>query len=250
MNLDLSKYTDFLRCISILKDLCNDIDIREGVIRQKTNDSACIFEIDLTSLIGNINIPISHLKEKLDLFKIFLGQTVSIESLDNTFKFSDLYSSLTFKNPDLDFMDNEFITPEDLNRVISMEDEDLILSTSIIGTITDRIRTVTQGFHVNSVKVSYNNDRAAITAETQATDQFATFLSDLVSEQSIVGSSNLSVTPFIIDHDGDILFQMYMNGDDKVLNRFSTTISDITINIYSRANLLTEEEETSDESEE
>ena len=33
MNLDLTKFGEFIRCISIFKDLCNDIDIRNGFIR-------------------------------------------------------------------------------------------------------------------------------------------------------------------------------------------------------------------------
>ena len=71
MNLDLTKFGELNRCLTIFKDLCNDVEIRNGFIRQKTNDGSVVFEIDLTSLLGDLNIRFSNLKEKLDLFKVF-----------------------------------------------------------------------------------------------------------------------------------------------------------------------------------
>jgi len=242
MNLDLTRFNEFMRCISIFKDLCNDIDIREGVIRQKTNDGSVVFEVDLTSVLGNLNIPISNLKEKLDLFKIFMGQNVTIENDTSNFKFSDMYSSLVFKNPDLDFMDNKFISSDDLSSVIKTDREDLMLSTSIISTISERVKAITQGFHVNNVQVVFNGDEASITSTTVSKDQFANFINNIKTEQETNCSTNLVSIPFIIDHDGDILFEMFKSGEDRVLNRFSTTISDININLYSRGQMVFEEE--------
>jgi hypothetical protein len=243
MNLDLTKFSEFIRCLSIFKDLCNDVDIREGIIRQKTNDGAVVFEIDMTSVIGQLNIPISNLREKLDLFKIFLGQSVTIENDLENFIFSDVYSTLKFKNPDLDFIDNKFITTDDLEKVISTNQEDIMISTSLISTITDRIRVITQGFHVNNVQIIFEGEEASITAATQSKDQFASFISGIKSEKIINCDVNLAAIPFIIDHDSDILFEMFQNGDDRSLSRFSTTISDISITMYGRSHLVPKEEE-------
>lgn len=244
MNLDLTKFGELMRCLSIFKDLCNDVDIRSGVIRQKTNDGAVVFEVDLTSVLGELNIPISNLKEKLDLFKVFMGQDVTIDNDTENFQFSDSYSSLKFKNPDLDFMDNKFISRADLESVITTNNEDMMLSTSIISTISDRIRVITQGFHVNNVQVVFAGPEASITSITQSKDQFANFISGVQSEQEIDCVVNLTATPFIVDHDSDVLFEMFKNGDDRSLSRFSTTISDINIVMYSRGQLLFDEKTT------
>jgi len=243
MNLDLTKFSEFMRCISIFKDLCNDVDIREGVIRQKTNNELVVFEVDLNSVIGNLNVPISHLKEKLDLFRIFIGQNVSIENNTTTFQFSDMYSSLTIKVPDKDFIDNKFISAEDLNNVMSTNREDLILSTPIIPIISERIKVVTMGFHVENVQVAFTGNEASLTTTTVSKDLDSSFISDIRTEQEIVCKTNLISIPFIIDHDGDILFEMFRNGEDRVLSRFSTTISDININLYTRGKLVFNEEE-------
>ena len=50
-NLELSK-SDFSRLLFILKLLestCTDVDIKKGVLRQKSNSSQVIFDIDLES---------------------------------------------------------------------------------------------------------------------------------------------------------------------------------------------------------
>ncbi len=112
VNLDSVKYDELLRILLILKDICNDVDIRQGVIRQRTNDSATVFEIDLSSIISNINLPISELKSKLDILKCFSGEEVQITTTDDSFVVSDQYSMLRVKNPILEFLDNKFIIVE------------------------------------------------------------------------------------------------------------------------------------------
>ena len=241
MNLDMTKFGELNRCLTIFKDLCNDVEIREGIIRQKTNDGAVVFEIDLTPLLGDLNIRFSNLKEKLDLFKVFYNQAVTIENDGENTNFVGTYSTYVFKNPDLDFMDNKFITAEDLQNATQMNRDDLMLSTSIIPTITEAIKIITQGFHVNSIKVAFDGNEASITSTTVAKDQWTSFISNIRTEQEIVCSTNLVSTPFIIDHDGDILFEMFKNSGDRVLTRLSTTISDININLYSRGQLIFEE---------
>ena len=73
VNLSMENYEQFLRCLSILKDVCNDADIHGGILRQRTNDSANVFEINMTPIIRTLNIPLVNLKHKLDLLKIFLN---------------------------------------------------------------------------------------------------------------------------------------------------------------------------------
>jgi len=75
VNLSMENYEQFLRCLSILKDVCNDADIRDGILRQRTNDSANVFEIDMIPIINTLDIPLVNLKQKLDLLKIFLSQS-------------------------------------------------------------------------------------------------------------------------------------------------------------------------------
>jgi len=243
VNLDSEQFTDFLRCLSLLKDICNDADVREGIIRQRSNDNSSIFEVDMHSLIQNINLPISNLKQKLDLFKIFSEQDEVAISVDGeTFSISDQYSTLRFTSPKLDFMDNKFMSEEELNSIIILSEEDLVLGCEVLKVISDRIRIITQSFNVNTVKVNFSGETASITAETQSKDQQARVLSEIVSNRVMECTSNLVAIPFVIDHDGDMEFRMYNVKENVSVNMFSAKIAEVGITIYSRSLLVGPEE--------
>ena len=205
--LDKVKYDEFLRVLLVLKDICNDVDIREGIIRQRTNDNATVFEIDLTPILSNLSLPIIELKNKLDIFKCFSGDEVTISTNDEYFTISDNPSIIKIKNPILDFMDNKFISQEELSRVINLNQEDLIISTKISKVISDKIRIISGSFHVNSLQTVFNGEMASISCSTQSKDNFAKFFNDIVSNKELNHSADLVITPFIIDHDGDIDFE-------------------------------------------
>jgi len=241
VNLDATKYDEFLRVLLILKDICNDVDIREGFIRQRTNDCATVFEVDLTSIISNMNLPISELKNKLDIFKCFSGEEVSISTTDDCFIIADQYSMLKIKNPILEFMDNKFINQDELSRVVITNQEDLILSTQISKRISDRMRIIASSFHINSIQAIFEGETANISCSTQSKDNFAKFLNDIITNKELNHSANLVITPFVIDHDGDITFEMFDSGNNVVINSFSTTVGSINLNLYTRASMIENE---------
>lgn len=248
LNLDSTKFEMFLRCLSLMKDICNDVDIRGGKIRQRSNDHSVIFEMDLTPLISDMNIPITKLKEKLDLFKCFVGNDVDVTD-DDVYSLADQISVISFKRPLLTLIDNQFISDDEFANLFTLEENDVILSYNIPTMVSDRMRTVTQGFNVNNVVVVFEDGKASITAKTISKDQFAKFVGDITVEDERNCTSNLIVTPFIIDHDGDISFSMYEVRSGQSINKFSTTIGDISVNVYGRSSLI-ETEESGEEDDE
>jgi hypothetical protein len=246
MNLDSTKFEAFLRCLSLMKDICNDVDIRGGKIRQRSNDHSVIFEMDLNPLLSDMNIPITKLKEKLELFKCFIGNDVDVTD-DERYSVADQISIISFKRPQLNLIDNQYIPDEEFNSLFALDENDVILSYTIPTMISDRMRTITQGFNVNNVIVVFEGERASITSKTISKDQYAKFVGDIVVEDEKNCSSNLIVTPFIIDHDGDMSFAMYEVRDGHSINKFATSIGDVPINIYGRSSLIEVENEDEEE---
>ena len=39
INLNAEGYVNFMRCLTNFKDVCNDVDIKNGFIRQRSNNS-------------------------------------------------------------------------------------------------------------------------------------------------------------------------------------------------------------------
>lgn len=241
--MDKEQFEDFMRCISILKDICNDVDIRDGIIRQRTNDKFSVFQLDLNPVLSDLSIPITNLKQKIDLFKIFTNEEVTIKTEDGKFTIGDQYSNLTFDYPDLDFLDNTFMDAEELVNIFQMNEEDIILSTNISEKISERIRIITGSFNVNTVRISFDGETASITTKTQSKDQHADLISNIVTDKVIEASSNTVATPFVIDHDGDLEFKMYNYEDNICANKYTTTISDVDIIIFGRSTLQEEEGE-------
>lgn len=241
ISMNKEEYEQFIRCLSIIKDICNDADVVDGIIRQRTNDSANVFEIDMRPLIDGVNLPLMQIKQKIDILKMFMNEevTVTVDD-DGSFTFQDQYSVIKFENVERDFMDNRYITEEELNGIFTLNEEDVILGTNIQQKISDRMKILSINFNVNAAQVIFNDEIAHISMETQGRDQVAKVVSDITVEQPMECSSSLVITPFTVDHDGDIEFKMYNYQEQICSNKFSTSIADVEINIYGRSQLVEE----------
>jgi len=204
--------------------------------------------MDLSPLLTDVTLAITDLKKKLDLLKTFQNQDVNIEIVDNGngnshFIFSDQYSSIKFVSPTLEFMDNKWMSDDELQNIFSMSDDELILQTDLSSIITDRIRLVTENFNTQAIQVIFDAETASIVASTQSKDQFAKFIEGIATNVVFENcSSNLSTVPFSIDHDTDVEFKMYKDPNQAVsLNKTSTTLGDIDINVYARSAIVGDE---------
>ncbi len=247
LNLDAEQYNDFLRCLTNLKEECNDIDIKDGIIRERSNDKTSIFQIDMTSILTNVSMSISDIKKKLDLLKIFAGHEVNLEINDEKngyFTLLDQHSSLKFMSPAYQFIDNKFMTEEELNAIFNLDEDNLILEHKLDTVITERIRIITQSFNIKAIQVEFDGEQAIIKAGTQAKDQFAKFVEGITTNVVMDKcSANLGTIPFGLDHDEVIEFKMYKDPNQDIsLNTFTTAIGDCDLVIFTRSSLIQDEE--------
>lgn len=243
LQLSDEEYAIFLRCISNLKEECNDIDINEGIIRQRSNDKTSIFQFDLSPILDNISITISDIKRKYELLKIFTGHDVTFDIENGEggyFTITDEYSTITFKTPSYQFIDNKYMSEEDLNAIFNLEDNELIIEHDFTKMITERIKQITQNFNIKSIQVLFDEDKALIKTATQAKDLLAEFATDIPTNIILDKcSANLGTIPFNIDHDENLEFKMYKVTDqDIALNTFKTLLEDCDITIYTRSQLM------------
>ena len=73
VTLTKKQWQSFLKALQGLARQCNDVDINQGIIRQRSNDYAAIFEVDLRPVVGELTWTISNLNEKLKTLKAFTG---------------------------------------------------------------------------------------------------------------------------------------------------------------------------------
>ena len=240
--LDTTKFSDFLRVLSLLKDICNDCEIRGGFLRTRSNDKSTIFEMDLTPLISNSDIIISNLKQKLDLLKCFANQDVTIKTDDQDVYFSDQFSTIKFTSPRLDFIDNKYMPEEEFTRIFTLRDEDLLLDYEIQNEISERMKIIQQGFNVVSFQVKFERDSASILATTTSKDQHAKIVTGILVNQTLNYLSNLVTTPFTLEHDGNMNLKMYNVQETVCVNKFTSTVGSVNVTVYGRSQLIEETE--------
>lgn len=255
VELNKANYGDFMRCLTNLKDICNDVQISDGIIRQRNNENTAIFEFDMSAILSEVSITLTDLKQKLELLKTFQDtQDVQIriftpddEETEGAgfFEFNDSFSSIRFMSPNQKYIDNKFITTEDLSNISTIDDSQPIIERELSNIITNRMKIVSTNFNVKSIRIDFKGETASITSSTQAKSESAKFLNDIPINVNIENSySNIPVIPFCIDHDTTIEYRMFKelsSVGDTVLNKISTTLGQADINIYSRSSILKEE---------
>lgn len=238
INLNAEKFSEFMKCLSVLKDTCTDIDINGGFVRQRTNTYSCMFEIDLNPLIGNINLPIACLKQKLDILKTFNKCDVEISVDERSFSFADSLSKIKFDNPRPKFMDNKFISREEYDTMIQLNPEDLIMECKLGKVITDRVKIISQAFNADNIQIVLKDNKASIISSSRSKDQEAKFMKDIEINKDLDCRANIVIVPLIIDHDGDINLKIYETENDACLCLFETKIGDVDISVLTKSPLL------------
>lgn len=245
-------YEEFFSCIANLRDLCTDVIIKRSIIRQRTDDKNSIFEMDLNDLFNEqINIPISYFKQKFDLFKVFLGQEVTFkihedENVeDSWFEISDSYSRIKFDFPSEDYLQNDFVTTEELAAIVTCTEDDIILDTQIDKTITERVKTITTNFQSHFIKMVFTGDTMSLGAIDPSRTNRVYFLENLPVDMEFEEEqyiSNMTRIPFLINHDTAFTFQLFKKPDEMILqNKISTSIGAVPISIFCQSQLMSED---------
>lgn len=241
--LSSADFEKFVNIVMIFRDICNDVDIRNGLIRQKSNDRHTIFNIDLSSLIPGVSIPISNLKQKIDLLKMFVGNDVTIIDEEKRFSVSDQYSLLKFEKSDLSYLDNVFITDEEFGAFSNINEEDKLIDFTIQKKITDRLKTIANAFNIAYVRINFNGEHASISTKSQSKEQYAEIMSGIETEKVLNNSTNNVITPFTIDHDTETRLRMYTVQENICMNVYDTSLNEVPMQIFTRTQLISLDEE-------
>jgi hypothetical protein len=218
------------------------VEIHEGILRQRINAKSYIFEMDLSPLVSDCDIVLSNVKQTLPLLKGLSRQEVKIISTDNNISFSGERSTFKFDNPRLDYLDNKFISSEKFANIFTLREEDVMLEYYIGKETSKLMRVIRDQFSIPDFQVSFEGDRASITATTQSKNQYSRIEHGIPLKRPFKGLSNIDGIPFLIDHDGEILFKMYKVEDAVCVNKFKTLVGKITVVVYGKSPLIKENE--------
>jgi hypothetical protein len=244
ITLTAKDFENFLRCLSVVKDICNDVDIRGGILRQRSTDKANIIEMDLTPLISDSDILLSNVKNKLTSLKGLSKQKVQITMTGDEVYFSGKPSTIKFKHPRRDFLDNKFMSSEEFSNLFTLREEDVVLEHVVKKDVSNFMKATVSQFNIVSFQIYFVGNVASITASTSSKEQYSEIEYGIPTKKPLKCYSNVVVTPFLLDRDGGMLFKMYNIQETICINKSTSSIGKVSVDVYTRSQLMEEEEDS------
>jgi len=248
---------DFLVLCEKLKRECNDIDIKGSVLRQRSNDKTTIVESDLTAIFGgtNADISISNVAKKLEHFKSIdkknpVTITVNCErGSSKDYVISDANQDLKLVTPAYQFIDNKFMTYDELDAIFTLEPMSVPFVEYIV---TPAISKLILGFmkraNIKAYQVVVENGSAHLSMNTQAKDQFLRPKVKVDVDENFDSSNEVSLncTQLPLEYMDKTLMNVRCYKDpeqDISLNFHNTTYGkSLPVKFYTRSSMITTEE--------
>lgn len=237
IRLEKEKYEEFIKVVETIKNHCKDIDIRKGIIRQRSNDKACIFNFDMRDILGeDIDISIAGFDKKYDLIKLFSKDDVDISIDNDSIFFTNGLSTLKFRIPEIDCFDNRFIT-KSIEELYSISEEKKILEFELNPDIRDKIKKVFKVFKDNKeVDILINENISKLYTGTINTQQEAVFINNLKPlNEGLLLNTAINVKPFVLNYDENIYVSVYLVDENSCFSKITGTISEVEVNIFTKS---------------
>jgi hypothetical protein len=198
--------------------------------------------MNFSSLSLDGDIPMPNLERKINLLRAFSKQGVQITIVDDEIYFSGQRSRFKFKKPSTNFMDNPFISTEELSKIVSVREENLVLEHAITRDISKFMKVIAGQFNIIAFQIFFYGNTASIAASTAHKQEDCEIKYGISIKKPFKGFSPIVITPFLLDRDGDMLFKIYDAGESTFVNKFTASIGKISVVVYTRSKLLQEEE--------
>ncbi len=219
--------------LALMGRSCDDLTVKNGIIRQMSNRRSTIFEIDCSEILGENNVMLSatNMKEKLliPFRKQSVDMTLGID--DDGFVFHDDCSKLRFKKPVPGYISNKFMKQEELDARIDMANNAHVIGGKLEKHILDRVCAWTDTLSATQIRVDFSDDKAIFSV--RPSDSANTTLGTLLIldglEEELDGFCGYDAEPFQINVDkfdvefykqqsGNVLMKMtsFMDSEEKV----------------------------------
>ena len=245
--LNEKQWKTFRNILQGLSKQCNDVDIFNGVIRQRSNDSSAIFEVDLTSILGNLTLTISNTVEELERLKDLTGQ-LTIEAEEMKVVLSDGTSSYNRPTADRNYLDNKYLGKEEFDSLLG----NVCQGTPLIKHRIDkknikRIRNAAKALHSPSYRVTFDNQLASVSVngygESKGIKPTLKIGRDIPLSEPVMGEMNLPIPPLdSFDYDGDIGWKLF-KGDKKFISKHYGWVGEVPVSTFTRGELRNDEPE-------
>jgi hypothetical protein len=237
------QWESFCKVLKGLARTCNDVDINEGIIRQRSNDGAAIFKADLRPFVGGATLTITNLKEKLKTLKMFKSG-VTITLAEDEALLSDGISSYTIAAPDRNYLDNKFMSQAELESLIPLFSQETfsLIRNKIKKLTLKRIRTAVSKLKTNNCKVVFKKHSASLRVEkemggSKRPESSVRIITEIPLFDPTAGFTQLPSFSFTsFDYDGDMVWELY-RADEILFCMVQGRIGEVMTTTYTSGQL-------------
>lgn len=239
-------FSKFVGVLKILQNHCVDCEVNQGKIRQATDDKTCFFDIDITNLIGEIDILLAQLKVKVSSFQTFevddfvegAGEEIAFESDGKTYYINDPFTKMKIQNPGRKFLDNTFLSQEEKDKRINVSDDDLVMSVDMSAYIASRIKKICESFSNDVITCQVKDNDAKLILASNNQQNVADITSGIELHDEMPNCRfKLSYLPFSLELNSDVKLRAYKKSSDIILVQFDMNYFDNPVTIYAQCRM-------------
>jgi len=248
ISLNASQFGTLATIISMISKVCQDVIIREGKISQLSDRRSSIFSIDLTSLVNEESLMLSGIKAKSELLEPFKKQTVDVDLIltPTTSIFQDTYSKIEFQHPLEKYLASPFISEDDLQNKLALDNDGHIFSYTMLKMIIERLSAIQKGLEATKLLVEFKDGEAIF--KVKAADKLQSTVGKIMTitdlSENITGVCVLPINPFILGFE-NIEIDCYkgkpVNGKDRIVLKMTSNVDEIGVTMWLHADIEDEE---------
>lgn len=239
-NEEFSKFTSIL---GIVSKMCTDLTIKDGIICQSSDRRSSILSIDINTIIGESTVLISGVSSKVDLLEPFRKQGVDMQ-LDITnsyYSFKDSLSKLEFTKPIEEYLNNKFISSNELQSKLMVDDNGYIFEYQISKFLIERLVALQRGLSASTIRFEFAGNKVDIVVSA-SDNPSTTTIGKLVTiediNKDVKGICVFPIQPFLLGGDQVNVEGIFRRDGENILLKLNTDVNEIPVNIWCIAKLI------------
>lgn len=241
-------FSKFSSILSVVSKMCTDLTIQDGIICQASDRRSSIISIDMSTLLGEATVLISGVSSKVDLLEPFKKQSVDVQlEIGNRFyTFQDNYSKLEFAKPVEEYLNNRFISSDDLQTKLSVAKDGRVFEYQISKFLIERLVALQRGLAASTIRFEFMGNRVQVVisaSDNPSTTTIGKLITINDIDREIRGTCVFPIQPFLMGGDRIDVECIFRNDGENVLLKLNTLVDEIPINIWCIAKLVVEEDE-------
>ena len=247
--LSKEQFKELYTFLNIIKPHFEDLCIVNGKFRARSNDNTCIVETKFSYFKG-VDFYIANIKMLVKmLYTLDKKAAITIAIDDTNVTFTDGCQSVQVMNANPEFIDNKFMTDEEMKKLLddNVDVEKLFIKETLPKSVVCNIHKISKDFNTEVIKVQHtqedlNKGYFYISNRSRNLEYTIKLKEAFITPMKKGHSFNMTSLPFIFNK-ADMTLNYYLNTDGYIVaTLYNTTVDGLLVYVFARAAIHEETE--------